>query len=110
MVRIEGTSARQLDLVDDGNEPIVPPDPAHPAAPALRLLRQDVYAELARRRRRAQIAARHEVDRDWAGRAKARSALTSALGSGLWPPWSHFAIFGDSAPRREPDAPGRPAS
>jgi hypothetical protein len=31
--------------------------------PTLRLLRQDVYAELARRRRKAQIAARHALDR-----------------------------------------------
>jgi len=31
--------------------------------PTLRLLRKDVYAELARRRRRAQIAARHELDK-----------------------------------------------
>ena len=64
MVRIEGTSARQLDLVDDGNEPILPRIRPTQPVPALRLLRRDVYAELARRRRRAQIAARHEVDKD----------------------------------------------
>ena len=29
----------------------------------MRVLRKDIYAELARRRRRAQIAARHELDR-----------------------------------------------
>jgi hypothetical protein len=66
MNRIEGTSARQLDL------DLLDPAPAQPAArrtnpePAratLKLLRRDVYAELARRRRRAQIAARHELDR-----------------------------------------------
>jgi hypothetical protein len=31
--------------------------------PTRRLLRRDGYAELARRRRRAQIAARHEVEK-----------------------------------------------
>ena len=65
MNRIDGTSARQLDLDLLGN-----PTPVAPAAvvgrpnlrvPALKLLRRDVYAELARRRRRAQIAARHEL-------------------------------------------------
>jgi ABC-type polysaccharide/polyol phosphate transport system ATPase subunit len=34
----------------------------HPMA-SMRLLRQDVYAELTRRRRRAQISARHELDK-----------------------------------------------
>ena len=64
MVRTEGATARQLDLVDDGNEPIMPRiRPTQPRV-ALRLLRRDVYAELARRRRRAQIAARHELDKD----------------------------------------------
>ena len=66
MNRIDGTSARQLDL------DLLDPTPVQPAArranpePAramLKLLRRDVYAELARRRRRAQIAARHELDR-----------------------------------------------
>lgn len=33
-----------------------------PTAPRLRLVEQDIYAELTRRRRRAQIAARRWVD------------------------------------------------
>ena len=66
MNRIDGTSARQLDL------DLLDPQPAkpvqrrqepEPARATLKLLRKDVYAELARRRRRAQIAARHELDR-----------------------------------------------
>jgi len=64
MQRIEGTAARQLDLVDDGNEPVMPRIRPTQPYPALRLLRRDVYAELARRRRRAQIAARHEVEKN----------------------------------------------
>jgi hypothetical protein len=60
MTRFDGTAARQLDLIDDqdraqGRQPA--PRPERPA-PALRLLRRDVYAELERRRRRAQIRAR----------------------------------------------------
>ena len=66
MNRVDGTSARQLDL------DLLDPQPvqsaprrqnAEPARTALKLLRRDVYAELAKRRRRAQIAARHELDR-----------------------------------------------
>jgi hypothetical protein len=34
-----------------------------PARPNFKLLKQDVYAELLRRRRRAQIAARHALER-----------------------------------------------
>lgn len=64
---IDGTSAHQLDLdlTDEtpAAEPVVRRPSSEPARPALRLLRKDVYAELARRRRRAQIAARHELDR-----------------------------------------------
>ena len=66
MNHIDGTSAHQLDLdlLEEANDPPVyrhaQPEPARPG---LRLLRRDVYAELARRRRRAQIAARHELDR-----------------------------------------------
>lgn len=59
MDRIEGTAARQLELVDEGNAPILRPGAQARPRPALRMLRKDVYAELARRRRRAQIAARH---------------------------------------------------
>ena len=63
MNRTHGTSARQLDLLDLAEVPPFRPRPL-PARPALRLLRKDVYAELARRRRKAQIAARHELDRE----------------------------------------------
>ena len=63
----DGTAARQLDF---GNL-----DPGHPSAqrpprtresvtrsaPSLRLLQKDIYAELTRRRRRAQIAARRWI-------------------------------------------------
>ena len=64
MTRFDGTAARQLDLIDYR----APEQPARPAAdrnrPNIRLLKQDVYAELLRRRRRAQIAARHAVERE----------------------------------------------
>jgi hypothetical protein len=62
MNRFDGTSARQLDLLDDIDTPVVrrPPDRMRPP---MQVLRKDVYAELVRRRRRAQIAARHELDR-----------------------------------------------
>jgi hypothetical protein len=64
MTRFDGTAARQLDLLP-ASAP-TPPSPVHRPAgrprPSLRLLKQDVYAELARRRRRAQIAARHALD------------------------------------------------
>ena len=67
MNRFDGTAARQLDLL--GDEPTAPrqdatkPEPlVRPAAARIRLLQKDVYAELARRRRRAQIRARHLVD------------------------------------------------
>ena len=59
MKHIDGTAARQLDLLDE-------PGPERPLAPrprpTLQVLRKDIYAELARRRRRAQIAARHELE------------------------------------------------
>ena len=64
MNRFDGTAARQLDLLDDVSfDARAPQARPEPQRPTLRLLRKDVYAELARRRRRAQIAARHEVDR-----------------------------------------------
>jgi hypothetical protein len=70
MNRVDGTSARQMDLdLGLGGESQAAPRPVfrrpspEPARPTLRLLRRDVYAELARRRRRAQIAARHALDR-----------------------------------------------
>ncbi len=63
MMRFDGTLARQLDLVDDDKEPLAAPVPRGHVRPTFRLLKQDVYAELTRRRRRAQIAARHALDR-----------------------------------------------
>lgn len=62
MNRTDGTSARQLDLIDDEDEPVVDRPGRLRAEARLRLLRKDLYAELARRRRRAQIAARHALD------------------------------------------------
>lgn len=64
MARTDGTSARQLDLLDDDvHGPVFRQPRPEVTRPSLRLLRKDVYAELARRRRRAQIAARHLVDK-----------------------------------------------
>ena len=64
MDRFDGTAARQLNLLTEGEEPIVERrDWRADRRPALRMLQKDVYAELARRRRRAQIAARHLLDR-----------------------------------------------
>jgi hypothetical protein len=66
MNRFDGTAERQLDLHDDVTfdaPPQARPRRPEPQRPTLRLLRKDVYAELARRRRRAQIAARHEIDK-----------------------------------------------
>jgi hypothetical protein len=62
MDRFDGTAARQLLLVDDGETPLVWREAKEHKRPALRMLRKDIYAELARRRRRAQIAARHLMD------------------------------------------------
>ena len=63
MNRFDGTSARQLDLLDD-MEPAVAHRPVPDRMrPPMQVLRKDVYAELARRRRKAQIAARHELDK-----------------------------------------------
>lgn len=73
MNRFDGTSARQLDLIDfepgsndlagNDDQPIAGPNRRETPRPSMRLLRKDVYAELTRRRRRAQIAARHELDK-----------------------------------------------
>ena len=64
MNRFDGTAARQLDLLEDtAVPPGVRPRPSHPPRPAMRVLRRDIYTELARRRRRAQIAARHELEK-----------------------------------------------
>ena len=61
MNRFDGTAARQLDLLDDSALQVRSVK-AKPTRLGLRLLQKDVYAELARRRRRAQIAARHQLD------------------------------------------------
>jgi hypothetical protein len=58
MDRFDGTAARQLELVDEQKAPLVPREARRRPAPTLRLLQKDIYAELTRRRRRAQIAAR----------------------------------------------------
>jgi hypothetical protein len=63
MNRFDGTLARQLELVDDDRTPLATAPPRGFVRPTFRLLKQDVYAELARRRRRAQIAARHAIER-----------------------------------------------
>ena len=64
MDRFDGTAARQLALIDEPEPaPSVPVRPP-PGQRSLRLLRKDIYAELARRRRRAQIRARHLVELD----------------------------------------------
>jgi hypothetical protein len=59
--RFDGTAARQLMLEDDAHAPFLTGERPE-FRPSLRLLQKDVYAELARRRRRAQIAARHLVE------------------------------------------------
>jgi hypothetical protein len=58
----DGTAARQLDLLAEADEPArVAPRAVRPPR-SLRLLQKDVYAELARRRRRAQMKARRLLD------------------------------------------------
>lgn len=70
MNRFDGTAARQLDLIDDlsdvpaGRAPRRVDRAEQPRPVHLRMLQKDVYAELTRRRRRAQIAARHLVEND----------------------------------------------
>ncbi len=61
MHRFDGTAARQLDLIDEGPA-LQPRARARRPEASLRVLRRDVYAELAKRRRRAQIAARHALE------------------------------------------------
>ena len=64
MDRFDGTAARQLLLVDgEGEAPVVWRQGHLKPRPVLRMLRKDIYEELARRRRRAQIAARHLVEK-----------------------------------------------
>lgn len=65
MMRFDGMLARQLDLIDFDDDHLRTggPEPAiRPARRNLKLLKEDVYAEIVRRRRRAQIAARHQLD------------------------------------------------
>lgn len=62
MERFDGTAARQLVLVDEGNAPLVWKEAPRRKKSDLRLLQKDIYAELNRRRRRAQINARHLLD------------------------------------------------
>jgi hypothetical protein len=64
MMRFDGTAARQLDLIDTHETPRVPKPSSDRPRPNFRLLKDDVYAELLRRRRRAQIAARHVIARE----------------------------------------------
>ena len=63
MTRFDGTAARQLDLIETHEDLRVQGTGARRLIKAnIRLLKQDVYAELLRRRRRAQIAARHALE------------------------------------------------
>ncbi|MBM3751353.1 MAG: hypothetical protein FJW21_09265 [Acidimicrobiia bacterium] len=57
MQRFHGTAARQLVLIGDRPETAAMFTP-RPAPPRIRLMQKDLYAELTRRRRHAQIAAR----------------------------------------------------
>jgi hypothetical protein len=66
MDRFDGTAARQLPLlpgVEDEpfDDAYTVPNRRGPQR-SLRLLQKDIYSELSRRRRRAQIAARHLLD------------------------------------------------
>jgi hypothetical protein len=63
MNRFDGTAARQLSLVDEANTPLLKREAGKRQEPRLRLLQKDIYAELTRRRHRAQIAARHMIER-----------------------------------------------
>jgi len=63
MNRFDGTAARQLDLIEPDELTRRPAEARQrPRSTSIRLLKQDVYAELTRRRRRAQIAARHAIE------------------------------------------------
>lgn len=61
MQRFHGTAARQLVLIGDRPETAAMFAP-RTTQPRIRLMKKDLYAELARRRRQAQIAARHMVE------------------------------------------------
>ena len=64
MQRFHGTAARQLVLIDDSGSRGLPTVArnAKVGLPRIRLMQKDMYAELTRRRRRAQIAARRWVE------------------------------------------------
>lgn len=64
MQRFHGTSPQQLVLVGDRPETAFMFMPARKPASRLRLMQKDKYAELARRRHRAQIAARRLLRQD----------------------------------------------
>jgi hypothetical protein len=64
MHRFDGTAARQLDLLGDDERGLPTERPPTVRRPELRLLKKDIYAELTRRRRRAQIAARHLLEKE----------------------------------------------
>jgi hypothetical protein len=64
MNRFDGTAAPQLVFLDDADAPLAWRETAGPDSRGrnLRLLQKDIYAELTRRRRRAQIAARRHLE------------------------------------------------
>jgi hypothetical protein len=65
MQRFHGTAARQLVLIGTVQGPassVQGPGSRVQGPPRIRLMQKDMYADLARRRRRAQIAARRWVD------------------------------------------------
>ena len=65
MSRFDGTAARQLLLVDDAEEtPVRWREAPQERQVSLRLLQKDIYVELARPRRQAQIKARHLVEKE----------------------------------------------
>ncbi len=64
MNRFDGTAARQLLLVSDDESPVSWREAPRQRQVSLRLLQRDIFVELAKRRRRAQIAARHLVEQD----------------------------------------------
>lgn len=65
MQRFHGTAARQMVLISEVQGPgsrVQPSASLRPGGlPRIRLMQKDMYAELTRRRRRAQIAARRWV-------------------------------------------------
>jgi hypothetical protein len=63
MQRFHGTAARQLVLIENVQPSTRPSASLRPGGlPRIRLMQKDMYAELTRRRRRAQIAARQLVE------------------------------------------------